>query len=743
MDPNFITGVCLPRGLAVDDSHIYWAESWSTNCGTIGRANLDGTGVDNRFLTIPGYSVPSGAWAVAVAGSYIYLVGDQTYPLGGGRTISRADLDGANATPLATVEDPIGIAVDSSYLYWTDGSGGSVWRAPLQNTTPQAWQRIVSGAVGPSGLGVEGWYLHWANSGSGSIGRSGTDGSAPTESFITGGNDPRGVAVDSAELLPTLAYVECLPQAVSIGEASTCTATVLGTGAPSTPSGTVTFRSDSSGSFSGAGSCTLSATSSSQSSCDVTYTPTQGSAAHTITASYGGDQAYASSYEQTQLSVSVRSASVLVDCVSAAIGLGSTSTCTVTVADASSGTTSPPGGIVNFSSDSAGSFNSPSCTLSAASASQSRCAVMYTPTQMGSGTHTITTFYGGDQVHSWSHGNTSVAVTARATAVSLDCSPPSLSVGAASTCTATVADVGSGSASPPSGAANFSSDTSGDSFGGLPTCPLSPAGASKSQCQLMYTPAQIGSGKHTISAHYIGDQVHAANNGQATVTVTAPPTKPRLISPPVISGMNRLGHTLSSSVGSWAGTPPPAFAYQWQRCTPGCVNLSGASGSSYTPRDADVGAKLRVLVTASNNLGSVQVPSSLVGPIAPTPAQATALLNQQLYPSGKGATIAALLRTGSYRFSFRTPLGAGRVVINWYYLPRGATLNTSRPAPVLVAAGNAPFPASAAVKITIKLTPRGKQMLKPGKRLKLTAKGTYTPPGSPSVIATKTFTLKR
>jgi sugar lactone lactonase YvrE len=51
-NPNFITSATNPDGLAVDGSHIYWANSGST---TIGRANLDGTGVDQglyhgRFL---------------------------------------------------------------------------------------------------------------------------------------------------------------------------------------------------------------------------------------------------------------------------------------------------------------------------------------------------------------------------------------------------------------------------------------------------------------------------------------------------------------------------------------------------------------------------------------------------------------------------------------------------------------------------------------------------------------------
>jgi hypothetical protein len=35
-------------GLAVDSNYIYWANVFD---GTIGRANLDGTGVDQSFIT--------------------------------------------------------------------------------------------------------------------------------------------------------------------------------------------------------------------------------------------------------------------------------------------------------------------------------------------------------------------------------------------------------------------------------------------------------------------------------------------------------------------------------------------------------------------------------------------------------------------------------------------------------------------------------------------------------------------
>src|SRR5262249_6555042 len=50
---NLVGGGSQPNGVAVDAAHIYWVNilSTSTGAGTIGRANLDGTGVNQNFIT--------------------------------------------------------------------------------------------------------------------------------------------------------------------------------------------------------------------------------------------------------------------------------------------------------------------------------------------------------------------------------------------------------------------------------------------------------------------------------------------------------------------------------------------------------------------------------------------------------------------------------------------------------------------------------------------------------------------
>jgi hypothetical protein len=97
----------------------------------------------------------------------------------------------------------------------------------------------------------------------------------------------------------------------------------------------------------------------------------------------------------------------------------------------------------------------------------------------------------------------------------------------------------------------------------------------------------------------------------ATGVVVAVP--PQNTAPPTISGNAQLGQTLSASNGSWTGTPPIAYGYQWWRCDPvgaGCVDIVPAASATYTLTSADVGSTLRVAVTASNSAGSATATSA-------------------------------------------------------------------------------------------------------------------------------------
>jgi Bacterial Ig-like domain (group 3) len=124
--------------VAVDASHIYWAEPYN-----IGRANLDGGSPKQSFI----------------AGAH-----------------------SAN-----------GVAVDDSHVYWANFATGSIGRANLDGSSPN--ENFITGASSPNGVAVDGSHIYWVNVGSNSIGRANLDGSSPDQNFITGASSPLGLAV--------------------------------------------------------------------------------------------------------------------------------------------------------------------------------------------------------------------------------------------------------------------------------------------------------------------------------------------------------------------------------------------------------------------------------------------------------------------------------------------------------------------------------------------------------------------
>jgi hypothetical protein len=95
-------------------------------------------------------------------------------------------------------------------------------------------------------------------------------------------------------------------------------------------------------------------------------------------------------------------------------------------------------------------------------------------------------------------------------------------------------------------------------------------------------------------------------------------TAPQNTGAPAITGATRVGATLTSSTGTWSGTTPLTFTYQWERSTNGGSTwsaISGATARSYTQRLGDSGDRLRVKVTATNPAGAQTATSGPVGPV--------------------------------------------------------------------------------------------------------------------------------
>lgn len=84
---------------------------------------------------------------------------------------------------------------------------------------------------------------------------------------------------------------------------------------------------------------------------------------------------------------------------------------------------------------------------------------------------------------------------------------------------------------------------------------------------------------------------------------------------PTISGTPQVGQTLTANNGSWTSTngSPIVFGYQWQVCNAQgqqCVDIPGATQQTYQVQQSDVGDTIRVVVTATNSIGSTSVSSA-------------------------------------------------------------------------------------------------------------------------------------
>jgi hypothetical protein len=123
-------------------------------------------------------------------------------------------------------------------------------------------------------------------------------------------------------------------------------------------------------------------------------------------------------------------------------------------------------------------------------------------------------------------------------------------------------------------------------------------------------------------------------------------------------------------------------------------------------------------------------------------AEIRRLLLAYLKPSGRAASIRALVKHGGVTVSFKESV-AGSLSVGWYEVPSSAKLaRARRPTPIRVAFGRATFSAAGVVNLEIALTPAGKKLLEHASKLKLQVKATFTPVGGAPVTAIKPFVLR-
>ena len=189
---RFIRGAAVfPSAVTVYGRHIYWVD---TNRDTIGRANLDGTGVSRKFLSFPDSSFEFRPHDIAIRAGYIYWANRSAF-------IGRAKIDGTHVQPtFIRINNkrfsPGHLAVNARHLYWTGVAfeePNVIGRANLNGTSVK--NSFISSKTSPSHIAVGGRHIYWTTP-TNAIVRANLDGSGVRPKFITSDRgQPGGIAV--------------------------------------------------------------------------------------------------------------------------------------------------------------------------------------------------------------------------------------------------------------------------------------------------------------------------------------------------------------------------------------------------------------------------------------------------------------------------------------------------------------------------------------------------------------------
>ena len=177
-----------PGAVALDpeEGKVYWAVGDYFRYGELLRANLDGSEME--------YVVSDGE----VVGFDLDLQGRKVYWTDARGTMHRANVDGTGVEDLFApiVRAPYSVALDpgGGRVYWSDLLTGSIQKAGLDGS---GLEIVVGGLKSPRGIFLDGGRLYWADSGTGKIQSADLDGSNLMD-IAAELDGPDKVAVDPA-----------------------------------------------------------------------------------------------------------------------------------------------------------------------------------------------------------------------------------------------------------------------------------------------------------------------------------------------------------------------------------------------------------------------------------------------------------------------------------------------------------------------------------------------------------------
>ncbi len=249
---TFASGLTgTPQFMDVAGGYVYWGTTVSGINAAIGRADLTGGSVNGSFM---GFSTQTPKPGVSVDETYVYWTDQNASGTGStGPKVQRVALSNvatgrANIATWSTVQSDAptdvahddtnlywskggaifqaakgttnqsnvavwvspsgvtaieGVAVDTNYVYYVDRTNARIGRIAKSDGTVEAnfVTNLDAGLSSPAtptpyGLEIDSNYIYWADPANDVIGRAPIGGSnAPEAGFVTGANDPFGVAV--------------------------------------------------------------------------------------------------------------------------------------------------------------------------------------------------------------------------------------------------------------------------------------------------------------------------------------------------------------------------------------------------------------------------------------------------------------------------------------------------------------------------------------------------------------------
>jgi hypothetical protein len=192
--------------------------------------------------------------------------------------------------------------------------------------------------------------------------------------------------------------------------------------------------------------------------------------------------------------------------------------------------------------------------------------------------------------------------------------------------------------------------------------------------------------------------------------IVAAPVAPSNTAAPTISGATVVGTQLTASPGTWAGSGPITFTYQWQRCNAAgdsCANIGDATSPTYILTAADLGSTVRAVVTGDNVVaGTVDATSATTGVVQAVPVATKTVTGVGVTAFTASSKVTCKKGKCSVKV---TTSAAGKVTI------KGSKVKTVTKT---VGAGT--------TTITVKLTSKAKKSLKNKGKLKTSVKVTAT-----------------